>query len=531
MLKPKVVVRATLMAVTILLQVYAAPSQAFAQSSGFAIAPLVKRGDPSPDGGRFFGCDDCEGRINGSHAFNKLGHAAVAAETEGRCAATLFHVTELGSTILADTCTETPYGKLGFGSANINEQGQAAFLALPLLSGAFVGTIFLHSGGNLTRLVAQGDATPVGTVFGGCPFSEPSINNRGEVAFGACSDLDRQVFRDGVFLYSAGEIRKVVLSHDPSPIGGEFALNFFPAVDGFINDSGDVLFQAGVIIDASIREKFGLFIATHGTFEKVVVDGDGMPGGTTVRPGTLGIGDLNNNAEVAFTVALSGTSDTGIFLRSGGAVRKIMSEGDQTPIGGTFATLDDPDLFDKAIFIRPRINDNSAVAFKAKVKNGNSPLCILLGSPRAMLKVVAVGDELPTGETIKELDTFALNDLGQVAFFAYGKKGKQNPLGVYVATPETPQIKSIKLKRKKGALELRVTGKGMINSDSVIEINGLALRDMDYPADFREDGGTITRVISRDSRLQQLIPEGQTVQVTVFNSLTNKRGAAAALTR
>ena len=148
-----------------------------------------------------------------------------------------------------------------------------------------------------------------------------------------------------------------------------------------------------------------------------------------------------------------------------------------------------------------------------------------------MLKVVAVGDELPSGETIREIDTFALNDLGQVAFFAYGKKGKQNPLGVYVATPAPPQIKSIKVKRKKGALELRVNGKGMITSDSVIEINGLPLVELDYPADFREDGGTITRVISHDSRLQQLIPEGQTVQVTIFNSLTNKRSAATALTR
>jgi hypothetical protein len=256
-----------------------------------------------------------------------------------------------------------------------------------------------------------------------------------------------------------------------------------------------------------------------------------MPDGTSVRLGTLGIGDLNNKSEVAFTVALSGKSDTGIFVASGGIVGKIMAEGDPTPIGGTFATLDDPELFEKAFFMRPRINDHSAVAFIAKVTNGNSRLAIFLASSRAMLKVVAVGDELPSGETIREIDTFALNDLGQVAFFAYAKKGKQNPLGVYVATPVTPQIKSIKLKRKKGTLELRVNGKGMITNDSVIEINGMSLQEMDYPADFREDGGTITRVISRDPRLQQLIPEAQTVQVTIFNSLTNKRSAATALTR
>ena len=150
-----------------------------------------------------------------------------------------------------------------------------------------------------------------------------------------------------------------------------------------------------------------------------------------------------------------------------------------------------------------------------------------------MLKVIAIGDELPSENAPgSEIDTFALNGLGQVAFFAYGKKGKQNPLGVYVATPETPQIKSIKSKRKKGALrQLRVNGKGMINNDSVIEINGTSLQQMEYPTDFREDGGTITRVVSHDPRLQQLIGDGQTVQVTVFNSLTNKRSAATTFMR
>ena len=511
----------------ILAPMYLCSDRVLAQSRAFTITPVVKRGDPSPDGGRFFGCDDCGGRINGSHAFNNLGHTAFAAETEGRCFDALFLITGPGSTVLSDPCTETRFGKLGFGDANINALGQAAFKAFPLTG----SSIFLHSDGNLDRIVAEGDPTPVGTVFRGCGFSEPSINSRGEIAFGACSDADRQVFRDGVFLYSGGVIRKVVLSHDPSPIGGEFLLNFFPAVDGLLNDNGDVLFQAGVIIDGVLREKFGLFLATPGGFQKVVVDGDQMPDGTVVSPGTLGIGDLNNRGEVAFTVALSGKSDTGVFVSSGGVVTKIMAEGDPTPIGGTFATLEDPELFDKAIFIRPRINDNSAVAFIAKVSNGSSRLAIFLASPKAMLKVVAVGDQLPSGETIREINSFALNDLGQVAFFAYGKKGKQNPLGVYAATPETPQIKSIKVKRRKGSLELRVNGKGMIVNDSVIEINGVPLGEMDYPADFREDGGTITRVISRDPRLEQLLAEGQTVQVTINNSLTNKRSAATALIR
>lgn len=177
------------------------------------------------------------------------------------------------------------------------------------------------------------------------------------------------------------------------------------------------------------------------------------------------------------------------------------------------------------------MNANGTVAFKIPVIGGNGSSAIFLASPRAMVKAVAAGDQLPTGETIRVIDTFALNDLGQVAFFAYGKKDKTKPLGVYVATPLAPTITSIKLKQKMSGLQLRVNGAGMITNDTVIEINGVVLNATDYPADFREDGGFTTRVVSRDARLEQLIPTGQTVQVTAFNSLTNLRSEAKAFTR
>jgi hypothetical protein len=74
-------------------------------------------------------------------------------------------------------------------------------------------------------------------------------------------------------------------------------------------------------------------------------------------------------------------------------------------------------------------------------------------------------------------------------------------------------------------------GKPMITNDTVIEINGAPLGAIDYPSDFREDGGFTTRVISRDARQEQLIAAGQTVQVTVFNSLTNLGSAPMAFTR
>jgi hypothetical protein len=71
----------------------------------------------------------------------------------------------------------------------------------------------------------------------------------------------------------------------------------------------------------------------------------------------------------------------------------------------------------------------------------------------------------------------------------------------------------------------------MITNDTVIEVNGVPLGALDYPSDFRVDGGFTTRVVSRDPRLDQLIQEGQTVQVTVSNSLTNLRSTPVTFTR
>lgn len=75
-----------------------------------------------------------------------------------------------------------------------------------------------------------------------------------------------------------------------------------------------------------------------------------------------------------------------------------------------------------------------------------------------------------------------------------------------------------------------INGKAMITNESVIGVNGVPLGAIDYPSDFREDGGTTSQVVSRDGRLEQLIPSGQTVQVTVYNSVTNLRSASLTFT-
>jgi hypothetical protein len=360
-------------------QLLTVPIIAKAQSGGFTITPLVKRGDPSPDGGRFFGCSDCGGVILGFRGFNNVGQVTLSADTEGRCFDADFLVSATGSVVLADLCRQTSLGKFSFlGRINVNDEGQAAMEAGPVVGGRIIPMLVVSSGGELTKIVEEGDPIPGGeAVFKGCGFSEPSINNKGEIAFAACAEDGEGRGHDAVFIVSHGEVRTVAGGDDTTPIGGTFNFNFIPKFPVWVNNNGDVLFQAGAMLSL-IEERVGLFLSTKDGIEKIEVDGDPMPDGSIVTPHRFGFGSLNNEGEVAFTVALTGgKGDTGIFLYSAGRIEKVMRASEVTPIGGKFLSLGG------STFTPPRINNNGAIAFNARVKNGSTSAGVFLASPRA----------------------------------------------------------------------------------------------------------------------------------------------------
>ena len=506
-------------------------AQSAQQTTAFTISPVVKRGDPRMDGGTFFDFDFCDVRIAGEHGLNDLGQVVISGFV-GNCTTGVYVVSDRTGFPVADTCHSSPFGRLAlFIGANINNQGQVALNMGPAVNNTIVDMILLYSDGQLNKIAAEGDQSPIGTILGGsCGFGRPSINNNGEVAFFACSNPDNEgrIF-NGVLSYSGGTLRKVIKSGDPSPLGGLISLSFGNAQPVFINDGGDVLFRAGQIDpDVTVPERFGLFLAPADGIKKIELSGDTMPNGSKAADNSIGGGTVNNKGDVVFGLRLAGKPKVGYFLHSGNQTSTIILNKGLAPTGGTFDLLqeqEDPG--------GPRINDNGTIALMANVIGGSSPEAIFLASPKAIVKVVGIGDRLPTGEKIRSINSFSLNNLGQVAFFANGSGSILNPkpLGVYLATPVAPSISSIKLKHKPAGLQLRVNGSAMIPGDTVIEINGVPVGAIDYPADSKQDGGFTAQVISRDPQLEQLMAEGQTVQVTVFNSLTNLRSAPFSLTR
>jgi hypothetical protein len=288
----------------------------------------------------------------------------------------------------------------------------------PQVGNNIVDMLLLYSGGQLSQAAVDGEQAPTTQdVFGDFGFSEPSINNNGNIGFTACLQNSQAVpVGDAVFVSSGGELRRVVVTGDPSPLGGQIAITLVPPPPAFVNDNGDVLFDAGQLDpDPTVPERFGMFLAkADGTIQKVQLGRDTMPNGSVIADNSLGDGTLNNKGDVAFGVVLEGKPQGGIFLYQAGQTSTILASGQPTPIGGTFKQrfADDNDSV-------PKINDNDSVAVLAKVVGGNSTEAIFLASPKAMVKVAAIGDRLPTGEKIKGIDAFSLNNLGQVAFFAH----------------------------------------------------------------------------------------------------------------
>lgn len=520
-----------------------ASPQALAQGRGFTVTPLVKRGDRTPDGQRFFTGDFPFANLWGLHALNNNGDAVFYASLDTACASGLYLVSNGKTSKIPDPlCNPPSSGSIRYSGsllgANINNNNQVP-INLSLPQEGFPYALFLYSDGKLERLVGTGDVTPMGTVFhgggtlqfGGGLQDGPAINDKGEIAFYAQSQDGGGNDVHAIFVYSAGEIRKVVATGDSFALGGRFDVTPSLSETVRINEKGDILFQGSVYADDSDVPSFGFFLATQDGIKKIAATPDRLPD-AGIFFGLSGTADLNTRGDVAFTAAFirERTGVGGIFLDSGSRISKIATAADSTPIGGTFGFSISKEIQ------KPRINNNGVIAFLTSVDNGSASKGIFLASETAIVKVAAVGDLLPTDQKIGDILTFALNDKGQVAFFAYGKlkdpRGiNTNVLGLFIATPDVPKMKSVKLKRKGGGLDLRVTGKAMITNDTVIEINGVALNALEYPHDFHEEGGFTTRVISRDARLEQLIPAGQTVQVTVFNSLTNLRSAPFSVTR
>ena len=521
-MKRRFILKSAALMIALLTAIITFSAPAAAQSRAFTITPVATAGDRIEGGGRFLKGRGSFAYVAGPRALNNRGEVVVIGHVSGPCTYGAYLVAGGRISPLADYhCNLSPMGPfIGLNTASINENAQVLLGGRLNLGDHSAEALFISADGKLSKVIAEGDSMPIDTTFSRLltiPFpSPPTINSQGQVAFFATTRDAGGNEKNGIFVYDDGGIHKIIEDGDAFPMGGSINIDPIYAQSPRVNDRGELLFYGFTLDRPDQSYSEGYFLATPDGVVKVIETHDDLPNGRRMM-GFYGTADLNNRGEVVILAngfGIGAANGTGIYVYANGQLRQYVYSEDVTPIGGKF-------VFDPAKgWIGPRINDRGIVAFDALVSGGTASRGIFLASATAVVKVVAVGDVLPSGQTVRSTYRFAFNDRGQIAFVADGKK---NSIGAFLVTPVAPKIKTIQLKRVAGALELRIGGAALITNDTIIEINGVTLAALDYPATYREDGGTTTRVVSHDPRLGELLLPGRAAEVTVYNPLTNQR--------
>ena len=302
--------------------------------------------------------------------------------------------------------------------APANTKGQVAFFATILRSTASEA-FFLASPQRTVRVVAEGDPVPGGGTFSGFGRHPiPALNERGDVAFAAAIVGGRTV--EGIFVRDARGLRPVVLTGRGAPgmASGTIAAIDAPA----LNDHGDLAFLASVRRGRETVEAVYTVIA--GRLAKVVAQGDPAPAGGTFAG--FGPPAINNRRRVAFAAVVEGRAvPGGVFAADGATVRMLTGAGSETPIGGIFVKFSE----------RIALNDAGAVAFTAVLKNAEAEQGVFVIRDEHVRKVIALGEPAPDGGTFSHFSLWpALAADGTVAFAA-ALDGSAVQVAVFMTSP------------------------------------------------------------------------------------------------
>ena len=221
----------------------------------------------------------------------------------------------------------------------INIDGDVAFAA-DLSGGSALRGIFKLHQGQLYPIVLQGQSIPGMPNATFWTFSEPSINQSGDMAFTASMQSDSMPLRHGVFLSSGPSIQKLVDEDSDVPGLAGSRFDVFNSVT--LNDQGVVAFQSSLTnIPASSSN--GIFAVSNGMLSTLVL------GGQLVNGKALGSifsnFSLNNSGHIVFQSSIEGKNS--LFLLSENTFRSIAMSGQVVP--GLNVPLD--------YFAQPSLND------------------------------------------------------------------------------------------------------------------------------------------------------------------------------
>ena len=300
--------------------------------------------------------------------------------------------------------------------APVNVRGDVAFFAT-LSRGTSDEGIFLQRAGRIVTVAREGDRVAgVGRLSGFGKHPTPALNDAGAAAFAAAVAGGRAV--EGVFTWSAGRVRAVATTGTPVP---GMPSSVLAGVDApAINARGDVIFLATL---RRGRESSEAILASRGgALRKVVAQGDPAPAGGAFA--AFGPPAVNAGGQVAFAAVVEGKAvPGGVFVATGDRVQMVVGAGEDTPIGGIFAKFSE----------RIGLNDAGVVAFHGMLKFAPVDAAIFVVENGRTRAVSRLGDPAPGGGTIAHFGLWpVVGPAGAVAFAASIENGA-TPVAILLA--------------------------------------------------------------------------------------------------
>jgi hypothetical protein len=226
------------------------------------------------------------------------------------------------------------------------DNGGQVLLHASIAGGSGASGIFVWQGGVLRKVVADGDANPLGGMFADTFTAVPmSMNGAGLAVFVASGSLWKNTQADGTSAaVGAG-------SAAPAPMGGTFAAVTTLEAMG---DAGDAVFQATVTGGASGS---GLFRFTSGGGVEVVARvGEAVPGQAEFFSAFLSA-SVNGAGTVSFQGNAS-VGPAGVFRKpAASALAAVVAHGAATPVDGFLflAGLPTQTLTSGAVIVRAHV--------------------------------------------------------------------------------------------------------------------------------------------------------------------------------
>jgi hypothetical protein len=280
-----------------------------------------------------------------------------------------------------------------FADPSLNDHGEIAFGAETNVQEA-AQALYVWRGGRLTTLVAAGQRAPLagGTFY---TLSDVVLNNRGTVTFlGRTTDRDARL---GIYAVRAGTVTPVVVTGQRAPSGGVYTDFANPTV----NDHDLIAFVGRT--NGTGTE--GLYTSSDGATSTAVMGGWPAPSGGVFLFFLDGSPALNDRGEVAFIAATTEHSTQGVYVLQGGRIATVVTTDDTAPVGGPFTEFG---------FVN--LTNSGTVGFVGRTARSTVREALYTTGRSALVTVARQGDIVADGVPLTTFTNALMNEAEDIVF-------------------------------------------------------------------------------------------------------------------